>query len=180
MNAPYILARSAANPELALAGMRSELNTVNAGLPVIRLSTLESHMGDALAAPRLSAGLLSLFSLLALCLASVGVYAIVSYSVSGRTREVGIRVALGAERGRVVWMVIREVATTVCLGLAAGAAVVVFLSPYVQNLLFGTEVLSFGTFGVAVLILGGAVGVASFLPAWRAARVDPAEALRGS
>ncbi len=176
--APIFMVRVANDPSSALQPLRSAITAVNPQLPV-RLGTMESQLGQALTGQRVSAGILGLFSLLALCLASVGVYTIVSFSVAGRTREVGIRVALGAARHRVVRMVVGEVAGTVALGLAAGAAVVALVSPRLQGMLFGSEMLSAGTLGTAVLILGGAVGLASLVPAWRAARVDPSVALRG-
>lgn len=177
--APYFVVRTDSEPRSALAGLREALTAVNGRLPVTRLSTMESHLGDALAMPRMSAGLLGLFSLLALALAAVGVYTIVSFAVAGRRREVGIRVALGAARGRVIWTVVSEVAWTVTVGLVVGSVVVVLVSSRVQGLLFGSDVLSWGTLGPALLILGAAMGVGSLIPAWRAVRADPVEALRG-
>jgi putative ABC transport system permease protein len=180
INAPYFVVRTEQDPAQLLASLRRTLTEVNARLPMTRLATFETHLGEALAVPRFSAGMLGLFSLLALALASLGVYTIVSFSVAGRRREVGIRVALGAERSRVVRMVVGEVAWTVGLGLLAGGAVVVLAASRMQGLLFGSQILSFETFGLAVLILGMAIGFASWIPAWRASSVDPATALRGS
>ena len=94
------------------------------GLPLARLATMESHLGDALVTPRVSAGILGLFSVLALLLASVGIYTIVSFSVAGRMPEIGIRVALGAQGSRVIRMVVGEVAVTVAVGLVVGVMVV--------------------------------------------------------
>ena len=179
-DAPYAIVRTAGDPSFVLSNLRSELATVSARLPVVRLATFESHLGEGLAIPRLSAGLLGLFSFLALCLASVGIYTIVSFSVAGRRREVGIRVALGAAKARVIRTVVSEVAWTVAIGLVLGGAAVAAVSPLLGRVIFGPAIFSFGTMGVAVLVLGIAVGVASFIPAWRAVQVDPAEALRGT
>ena len=79
-----------------------------------------------------------------------------------------------------IWTVVAEVAWTVALGLLIGSAIVFFASPAIQGVLFGSDVISFGTLGTALLILTAAVAAASFIPAWRAARADPVEALRGS
>lgn len=177
-DAPYLFARTAGDPALLLSPLRAALREVNPQLPVNRLSTMEDHLGEALAGPRMSAGILGLFSLLALLLAAVGIYTIVSFSVAGRMGEIGIRVALGAKAGRVIRTVMGGVAVTVVVGFVAGTAVVVLLSPKLQGLLYGVKVLSFGTLFPALAVLAGAVGIASYLPARKAARVDPVEALR--
>ena len=178
--APYFVVRTGVNPESLLSGLRTALAQVNSRLAVTRLGTMETHLGDALVMPRMSAGLLGLFSFLALCLAAVGVYTIVSFAVAGRRREVGIRVALGAARGQVIWTVMSEVAWTVVVGLLAGGALVFAVSTLTQGLLFGSELLSLSTLAPALAILIAAVGLGSLIPAWRAARADPADALRGS
>jgi ABC-type antimicrobial peptide transport system permease subunit len=173
----YFIVRTAGDPSAILTGLRAGVRTVNADLPVDQLGTLSTHLGTALASARLSAGLLGLFSVLALVLASVGIYTIVSFSVAGRMPEIGIRVALGAERGRVIRMVVGEVALTVGIGLAAGTTLVL-----VANARLGPSVgggLEPGTLGAAAAIMALAVGVAAWLPARRAAAVDPVEALRG-
>ena len=179
VGSPAVLVRTAGDPSAVLDGLRSALATVHPGLPVSRLTTMEGHLGEALAVPRMSAGVLGLFSALALALAAVGVYTIVSFSVAGRRREVGIRVALGAARPRVMWTVVSEVVWTVGFGLLIGTATVVLVSPRLQGLLFGSDILSVGTLLPALLILAGAVGVGSLIPALRAVRADPVEALRG-
>jgi len=178
VDAPYVLARTRGDPSLLLTPLRATLQDVNARLPVARLTTMEGHLGEALAGPRTSASVLGLFSVLALLLAAVGIYTIVSFSVAGRMGEIGIRMALGAERGRVVRSVMGGVAVTVGAGLGLGGLVVVFLAPHLQGLLFGVRILSPGTVLPALGVLAASVGLASYLPARRAARVDPVEALR--
>lgn len=180
MYAPYFVVRSGVPPESLLSGLRDAFTQVNSRLPVTRLGTMESHLGDALVMPRMSAGLLGLFSFLALCLAAVGVYTIVSFAVAGRRREVGIRVALGAARGEVIWTVVSEVAWTVAVGVLVGGALVFGVSTLTRGFGFGADLLSLSTLAPALLILITAVGLGSLIPAWRAVRVDPAEALRGS
>jgi predicted permease len=177
-DAPYILARTQGDPALLLTSLRSELRSVNSRLPVGRLTTMEGHLGEALAGPRMSAGVLGLFSLLALLLAGVGIYTIVSFAVAGRMGEIGIRVALGAQSGKVVRTVMGGVAATVGVGFVLGCVVVGLLSPYLQGLFYGVRILSLGTILPALAVLTVSVGLASYLPARRAARVDPVEALR--
>jgi len=178
VGAPYLLARTANDPALILSGMRTRLQAVNPRIPVARLSTLEGHLGESLVGPRVSASVLGLFSLLALLLASVGIYTIVSFSVAGRMPEIGIRVALGAEGSRVILGIMGGMAVTVAVGFLAGVVVVALAASKVQGLLYGAEILSVGTLLPAITVLAGAVGIASYLPARRAARVDPVEALR--
>ncbi len=175
---PYLLVKTSNDPSLVLSGMRTRLQAVNPRVPVARLATMETHLGEALAGARATAGILGLFSMLALLLASVGIYTIVSFSVAGRMPEIGIRVALGADGSRVILGVMGGMVTTVGLGLLAGSLVVVLVSFQVQNLLYGAEVLSAWTLLPSVAVLAGVVGIASYIPARRAAGVDPVEALR--
>jgi len=177
--APVVLVRTRTDPSSLLAAMRRELQAVLPVLPVVRLTTMESHLGDALVTPRVSAAILGLFSVLALLLASVGIYTIVAFSVAGRMPEIGIRVALGAQGSRVILMVVGEVAVTVAVGLLVGVVVVALASSRIQALLYGVQILSLGTLLPALAILTGTVALASYLPARRAAGADPVEALRG-
>ncbi|MGD8360444.1 MAG: ABC transporter permease [Gemmatimonadota bacterium] len=178
VNAPYLVIRTSGDPAHILSAARGELMAVSPRLTATRLSTMEAHVGETIVAPKVSAAALGLFSLLALLLASVGIYTIVSFSVAGRMPEIGIRVALGAPGSRVVLMVVGEVAATVILGLVVGAVLVALISPRVQGFLYGAEALSFGTLLPALAVLGATVALASYLPARRAAAADPVEALR--
>jgi ABC-type antimicrobial peptide transport system permease subunit len=176
--APYVIARTSGDPSLLLSSMRTQLQGVNPRVSIAGLSTLEGHLGETLAGTKVSTGVLGLFSLLALLLASVGIYTIVSFSVAGQLPEIGIRMALGAGGSRVVLGVMGGTAFTVGIGLLAGGAVVLLLSARVQGLLFGVDVISARTLLPAVMVMVGAVTLASYLPARRASRVDPMEALR--
>ena len=180
VNSPYILVRTAADPSAVLGSLRAQLRLVDARLPVEGLGTLESHLGASLAADRASAGLLSLFSILALLLASVGIYTIVSFTVAGRVPEIGMRIALGAARARVIRMVVGEMAATVGLGLIAGATLILAVGSRLGPESYRADLLDPATLAGALLILCAAVTVASYLPARRAARIDPAHALRSS
>lgn len=173
-----VVARTDGDPAVLAASLRDQLQAVRASLPVTSLGTLSSHMGEALSGPRTAAALVGVFSLLALILASLGIYAVVSFAVAQRAAEMGIRVALGAGRRRVVRMVVGESLVTVALGLLAGLAVVVPLAPRLEGMLFRIDALDPVTFlaGAGLLVAVGAL--AAWLPARRAAGANPVEVLR--
>ncbi len=175
---PIFLMRTEAAPESLIAPVRALFGEVNASLP-IETRTLEAHLGNALEAPRMAALTMGLFSLMALTLASIGIYTIVSFTVAGRLPEIGIRLALGASRGRVVRMVVGEIAATVGIGLVLGGAVVLLVGSRVGDLVFGASILDPTALLSSVVVLASAVALASWLPARRAARADPVRALRG-
>jgi ABC-type antimicrobial peptide transport system permease subunit len=142
--------------------------------------TLAGHFGERLATPRLAVRAMGAFSALALLLAGLGIYAVVSFSVARRTAELGIRMALGAERSRVVRMVVREVVGVVVAGVLVGLALAAFGARRVAGLLYGVDALDPIAFSGAVVTLLAVAWVAAYVPARRAARADPVEALRAS
>jgi predicted permease len=178
VSSPYFLVRTSGDPAALLPSLRGQLREVNSRLPVVQARTMASLVGESLAVPRMGAVALGAFSLLALLLASVGIYTIVAFTVAGRMPEIGIRMALGAQRNQVVSTVMREMALTVGLGLAAGTVLGLILLPRVQGFFYGAKVLSAGTLGPAALVLVLTVALAAYLPARRAAAADPVEALR--
>lgn len=150
---------------------------VNSGM-LVTVTELERQIGETLGRERLMAMLSGFFGSLALLLAAVGLYGVMSYMVQQRRQEIGIRMALGAGRGRVLGMVLRESAALVTIGVAAGAGLAVFLSRYAESQLFGLTANDPVTITLSVtgLVMVGAA--ASLLPAWRATRVEPTTALR--
>ena len=147
-------------------------------LPVIRVSLLTEQVGNNLIRERLVARLASAFAALALALACLGVYGVLSYATTRRTAEIGIRLALGAQGGNVCWMILREAAAVIGIGLAVGVPVALAGMKLVRGLLYGVSASDPWTllFGVLSLL---AIGCGSaFIPAWRASRVDPNVALR--
>jgi ABC-type antimicrobial peptide transport system permease subunit len=138
---------------------------------------MEDIVSDSFSSPRVMTNLLGVFALIALVLAGVGIYGVISYSVAGRTREIGVRVALGAERGEITSMILREGARPVVAGVAIGLAGAWYATKLLQQMLWveATDLLSFTLLPVTLLGVGM---LASWIPAMRATRITPMEALR--
>jgi predicted permease len=179
VDAPTFVVSAEVDPASLLPAMRSTLRELNPRLPVDRLDTMRGHLTAALAGPRLATGVLGLFSLLALILASIGIYTIVSLTVAGRRSEIGLRIALGAESGRVIRLVTGRVLATVAAGFALGGLAVAAVAPRAGAFTLGVEPLDPGALLIATTVLGAVVAIASYVPARRAALVDPVEALTG-
>jgi ABC-type antimicrobial peptide transport system permease subunit len=148
-------------------------------VPLIDPRTMDSRVRDALESHRSPAVLLGMFALLALVLAGVGLYGVLSYSVGLRSREIGVRVALGAKMGSVIWMVVRDGLVLAGIGLTIGLAGALIATRLLQSMLYNvtpTDPLSFGVTAAALLL---AALIASWLPARRASRIDPVVTLRG-
>jgi ABC-type antimicrobial peptide transport system permease subunit len=133
---------------------------------------------DSLVQERLIANLSSFFGLLALLLASIGIYGVLSHAVSRRTNEVGIRMALGAKAASVLWLVMRDVLALVVIGLAIGLPLAGAVGSWMTSLLYGLSGVDPLSIGAALVVLLAVGGVAAYLPARRASRVDPMTALR--
>jgi len=174
----FIVARTSGSAADALGPMRLALAAVNPALPLSALDTMEGRMGEALRMPRITAGLLGVFALLALLLASVGVYSVVSFSVARRTAELGIRVALGADSRRLVGGAVLRMLAVVAVGVGVGLGIAALVVPLLGGVLFGVPSLDPWTFGGAALLLTVLAGGAAWIPARRAAHADPVEALR--
>jgi len=175
--------RVSGNADLVLPRIREEILRVDSTLPVFDVHTLAQEMDAALIQERLIAMLSSLFGGLALALACIGLYGLLAFAVVQRTREVGIRTALGAKRVNVIWMVMREALVLVFWGVAIGVPLALGLARFagsqISGLLFGTKAADPPTIAAAAAVLILVAAVAAYLPARRASRVDPAIALRG-
>jgi len=167
-----------ANPEAALGTVRSIVQQMEPNVPLIGVFTMENVFNQALWAPRMGALLLAIFGSLALGLASIGVYGVMAYSVNQRTRELGIRLALGASAREVRRMVLRQGLILTGIGIGIGLAVAMFLTGLVTDLLYGVDAMDPATFVVIPAILLVVAVVAIYIPARRASRVDPVVALR--
>ncbi len=158
--------------------LRQALAQVDGNIPMRRVSTLNERVDSSMARERMVSSLLSFFSLLALLLACIGLYGVMSYNVVRRSNEIGIRMALGAMRGEVLWMVLRETVTLLALGIAIGIPVTLLATRLVASLLFGLTPFDLATVTMAALVIAVVSIIAGYLPARRATKVDPLTALR--
>src|SRR5436309_6821871 len=177
-SASHLLVRSVVDP-LSLAGaVRDQVWALSKDQPVYNVRTMQQLVSQSIAPRRFSALLMVIFGFVALVLASIGLYGMMSYSVSQRTSEIGIRVALGAQRRDVLTLVIKQAIRLALLGVVAGLVTALALARLLRNLLFGVGAADPLTFGVVAFVLLSVAFLASFVPARRAAKVDPMIALR--
>ena len=170
--------RSSVEPRSFGEHLQAAVRRVDAALPVTDLKTMETQIGESLFVERMVALLSAAFGLLATVLAAIGLYGVMSYAVAMRTREIGLRVALGADRRSVLMLVLREVAVLAGLGIAIGLPGGYGLGKVIESQLFGLHARDPLTFAVATLALVSTAFLAGLIPAMRAARVDPMTALR--
>jgi predicted permease len=170
--------RTTAPPAQMFSTIRAEVSKIDADIPVYDLRTIEEQVNISLQTERLVAGLSAVFGLLATLLAVIGLYGVMSYTVSRRTKEVGIRMALGASQGHVVWMVMAEVLLMLGIGVGIAVPSALALSKLVRAQMYGITPQDPLTIVAATLILAAVAALAGFIPARRAARIDPMLALR--
>ena len=170
--------RTAGDPNAIIPSVRKAMSEVAPGTPLFTFRTMEDRVADAMSYERFSTTLLALFALIALGLATIGTYGVISFAVAQRTREIGIRVALGATRGNVVRMIVGQGVMLVTIGAVLGITVAVMTTRVLAKLLFDVTPSDPVVYVAIVAILGSAVILASWIPARRAAGVHPTEALR--
>jgi macrolide transport system ATP-binding/permease protein len=173
-----LLVRTTSDPKSMIPLIRSELQKLDNSLPVFDVKTMTEHMSLSLFPARVAAMLLGCFGLLALLLAAIGVYGVMSYSVAQRTREIGIRIALGAQSRDVLRLVVRQGMTLAVMGLGIGLFVSLGLTRLISSLLYGVSATDVVTFLGVSLLLTLVVLLACYLPARRATKVDPIVTLR--
>jgi predicted permease len=174
-----LVVRTSGDPAAVVATVRRELQAMDPQLPVYNVRTMDAYLSDSVARNRFALLAFTVFASVALILAIVGVYGVLSYAVSMRTREIGIRVALGAGGDAISGMVLRQGALVTGIGLAVGLGGAIGLTRFLGSLLYGVSPTDPLTLGVVALVLFGTAVAASWIPARRAAGTDPAEVLRG-
>ena len=173
-----VMARTAGDPLLLTNSVRTALRDLAPDLPVYDVRTMDSRIADSTAYSRFGTLLLVLFGAVALLLAALGTYGVIAFSVSERTREIGIRMALGATSGQVVRMIVQHALSIALVGAVVGLAIAAGTTRVLQSVLYEVRASDPGTFTAIVLVLMFAVTTASWIPARRAARIQPTEALR--
>ena len=170
--------RTAGDPFGAVAAVRRIVHDASPSVSITEVSTQAQRMDQTISQERTFANLGTCFAMLALLIACVGLYGAMAYTVARRTGEIGIRMALGAQRPKIIWMVLREVLALTTVGLLAGYGAARFTTHFVESFLYGMKANDPLAIGAAMGILLAAAVAAGYAPAWRASRIDPASALR--
>ncbi len=161
-----------------MPAIREQILALDKDMPIAKVATMDQLLSESVAQPRFRTLLLAIFAAIALVLASVGIYGVSSYSVTQRTHEIGIRMALGAQSGDVVKLVIRQGVELAAIGVAVGLAASFALTRLMEGLLFEVSATDRATFALVAALLVGVALLACWIPARRASIVDPMVALR--
>jgi putative ABC transport system permease protein len=173
-----LVVRTAVEPASLTGAIREQVFSIDRNIPITQVRTVEQVLASAVVQPRFNTILLGAFAAAALCLGAIGIYGVVSYSMARRTREIGLRMALGAQTKDVLALVLREGMSVVLVGIAIGLAGALALSRVMTGLLFGVSATDPLTFAAIPLILIAVALAACWIPARRAVKVDPMVALR--
>jgi predicted permease len=173
-----LVARTTIEPEATVHAVQAAVASLDLGMPVFDIRTFEEHIGIALFLQRMAAMLLSLFGLLALALSAIGLYGVMAFTVSQRIRELGIRIAIGAQQGDVLRLILGQALALSAIGIIGGLIIAAMSTRLAAHLLYGVSATDPVTFTVIGLLLLLVASLAGYLPARRATRVDPIIALR--
>jgi predicted permease len=173
-----LVVRTNGDPRAIIPALRSEIQKMDATLPIYDVKTLTEHMDIPLFPARMAANVLGSFGVLALVLAAIGIYGVMSYVVAGRTREIGLRMALGAQFRHVRQLILRQGMMLATIGLVLGLGIVFVLARFLKSMLYGISPSDPLTFTTITILLVGVALLACLIPAQRATRVDPMVALR--
>lgn len=175
---PYIIAKTATDPAPLVQAIREEVSAIDPDQPVTQVRTMTEVVDSQVATFAAMRGLLVIFGALALLLAAIGIYGVMSYSVAERVREIGIRIALGAQAGQVRWLMSKQGLRLALVGLTLGLGGAIFVTRALQTLLFGVAAVEPATLVSVSVILVVVSMLATYIPAARATRVDPGTVLR--
>jgi predicted permease len=173
-----ILVRTSGDPAKTVADLRAAVTSLDPNLALLHVATIHEQVSNQMTHDELISTLTGIFSLLALLLAAIGLYGVMSYNVVRRTNEIGIRFALGARASAVQWMILSESLLLLGIGVGLGLPLTLLTTKYVKDQLFGLSALDPLTFTVALVVVSGITMLAAWLPAHRATKVDPMVALR--
>ena len=173
-----IIVKTFVNPLVMTQSVREQIAALDPNMAVFNVETMQGHVDKSLLLPRISALLLGIFGVVGLTLAAIGLYGVMSYSVRCRTREIGIRMALGAKPRDVLRVILRQGLTLTAIGLAFGLAIALVVGRFAASVLYGTSGSDLLTFIVVSAVLLATAAVAIMIPALRAAHVEPTVALR--
>jgi ABC-type antimicrobial peptide transport system permease subunit len=174
----FVLRTDRAGTEGLLSEMRQAVGSVNANLPLASLRTMQEVYSQSLARTSFTLVMLGIAGSMAFVLGIIGIYGVISYAVLQRTREIGIRLALGQQRSRLQWMFVRSALVLTAIGIVLGLTASAGLIGLMKSLLFGVSLMDPFTYVSVLIVLLLSAALASYLPARRAAAVDPVEALR--
>jgi len=173
-----IIVRTAGDPSSFLSAIRSVVKQAAPNLPTVAMETMNQRLSDSLVTDRMIADLSGAFGMLAVVLVCIGLYGVMAYATSGRTNEIGIRIALGAQRSGILWLILRESLLLVLIGAAIGVPLVFAAGKWISSLLFGLQPADPVALAFAIALMFVIGVLASYIPARRATRVDPMVALR--
>jgi predicted permease len=174
----YFVARTSTDPAATAQGVVHALHESDPARPVYEIRTMQDRMADSMARQRFSTIMLGAFSLFALILAAIGVYGVMSYLVTQSRHDIGLRIALGAQRTSILWLVVRQGMELAGAGIVLGLIGALALTRIMASLLFGISAVDFMTFSTVPLILATIALIATYVPAYRATQVDPMMVLR--
>jgi putative ABC transport system permease protein len=178
MNDNWVLVRTRNDPKAFIPTLRQIVWAMDRDLPLEIVQTMDEVLGDTVADSRFNTALLSLFAVVALLLAAIGIYGVLSFTVAQRTSEIGVRMALGAQRANVLGLVVGKGMMLALTGIVIGSIGAVLATRALERLVFGVSTTDPAVFGIVALILTSVAGTAALIPALRASRVDPLVALR--
>ncbi len=173
-----VITKASADPNQLVAALRQQVKAIDPDQPIYNIRTMDEIRAESVAPERLNLTLLSIFAGIALVLAVVGIYGVMSYTVTQRTHEIGIRMAIGAQPRDVFRMVIGQGMSLALIGIALGLVGAYGLSRLMASMLFGIEATDPATFASIAVLLTGVALVACYIPGRRATKVDPVESLR--